>query len=34
MIGVNCGTLEGVCIVIECFARNAVASAILGVEEI
>jgi hypothetical protein len=31
---VNCGTLEGVCIVIECFARNAVASASLGVEEI
>lgn len=34
MIGVNCGTLEGVFIVIECFARNAVASATLGVEEI
>jgi hypothetical protein len=34
MIGVNCGTLEGVLIVIECFVRNAVASARLGVEEI
>lgn len=32
MIGVNC-ILEGLCIVIECFARNAVASATLGVEE-
>ena len=35
MIGVNCGTLGGVIIVIECFVRNAVASAAtLGVEEI
>ena len=34
MIGVTCGTLEGVSIVIECFARNAVASVTLGVEEI
>jgi len=38
MIGVTCGTLRGVCIVIECFARNAVVSvlvgAALGVEEI
>ena len=33
-MGVNCGTLEGVSIAIECFARNAVASATLGVEEI
>ena len=34
MIGVNCGTLEGVLIVIECFVKNAVVSARLGVEEI
>ena len=30
MIGVICGTLGGVCIVIECFARNAAASALVG----
>ena len=34
MIGVNCGSLEGLCIVIECFVRNAVASATQGVEKI
>ena len=34
MIGVNCDALEGVLIVIECFVRNAVVSARLGVEEI
>jgi hypothetical protein len=33
MIGVTCGALGGVFIVIECFTRNAVASAALGVEE-
>lgn len=34
MIGVTCGTLGGVCIVIECLARNAAASAALGAGDV
>ena len=33
MIGMTCGALGGVFIVIECFARKAVASAALSVEK-